>query len=468
MTGSASVVQPFSWRLAVMFVVLVATLMISPLVDVVLLALVIWALRGGTATIQALELSVLVKYMNPGLVRYDLYSGALLWLVIIVAALRVASEVSPRQLRRLVPVAVYVVIAALLSVAVSPAVAISLMKLLTFALVVCTVVMSADTLSASERESLQTWMLTLGITAIALSALTLLQPGIAYLRNGSGLQGILNHPQSLGSFAAPFAAVLLAKVLLQRKSAGPILLVATGLCWTVMFLTQARTAAFAATIGTLAALGARLWTGRRRASDATTGRIVALIAAGCLAIVVTATVTGKVGSAVTGFLLKRSGEQQIGAAFKASRGYGIESQWANFLDAPLTGHGFGVYPDGVFPSGVTRIWGIPISAPVEKGFVPTAVLEESGLLGALAFAALVFSLWLGAWRSRDPLRIAAFVSCVGVNVGEAIILSPGGIGLHIWVLMALAAASPAKAALAASVRAPAMPTARQRFPNVMR
>jgi hypothetical protein len=175
-----------------------------------------------------------------------------------------------------------------------------------------------------------------------------------------------------------------------------------------------------------------------------------------------------VGSAVTGFLLKRSGEQEIGAAFKASRGYGIESQWKNFLDAPLTGHGFGVYPDGVFPSGVTKIWGIPISAPVEKGFVPTAVLEESGLFGAFAFAGIIVSLWLGAWRSGDPLRIATFVSCVGVNVGEAIILSPGGIGLHIWVLMALAAAGPQRTAAAAVPAARTASTVARRFPNVMR
>ena len=49
----------------------------------------------------------------------------------------------------------------------------------------------------------------LGLTVTALSALTLLRPGIAFLLNGTGLQGILNHPQSLGTLLQRAASVAL-------------------------------------------------------------------------------------------------------------------------------------------------------------------------------------------------------------------------------------------------------------------
>ena len=52
---------------------------------------------------------------------------------------------------------------------------------------------------------MQTWLLTVGLTVIALSALTLVRPSVA-LGGDRGLQGILGQPQALGIFIAPFAA----------------------------------------------------------------------------------------------------------------------------------------------------------------------------------------------------------------------------------------------------------------------
>jgi hypothetical protein len=431
--------------------------------------LVFWAFRGRVATLQALELSVLVKYMNPGLVSYSSLSGVLLWLVILAAAIRVYTDATTAQWRRSAPAFVFVSIALLLSIAVSPAVEISVMKLMTFGLVVSTVLMATTGLNDAEAHSLQRWLLTLGLTVIALSALTLLRPGVAFLLNGTGLQGILNHPQSLGTFAAPYSALLLSQALLLRQGRSSARFVAIALCWTVMFMTEARTAAFAATFGVLAAGAARLWWGRKRRSETSPGAVLAAGAAALLVLAGAALAFDRVGTAVESFLLKRSGEQDVAAAFNVSRGVGAAAQWQNFLDSPLAGHGFGVYPDGSFPNGVTRVWGIPISAPVEKGFVPSAVLEETGVPGAIAFAVMIACLWGGAVRSRDPVRIAVFVAALGVNVGEAVILSPGGIGLHVWIILALAS-SPA--GLRIPVAQAAVPVADRvalrRFPQVMR
>lgn len=463
----------FSWLAAVIVVMLVALATLAPkIVDAVLIALTFWAVRSRLAALQALELSVIIKYMNPALTSYDTLSGVLLWLVILVAAARVAAQAAPYHWRRTVPVLIYATTAALLSLIASAAVEISVMKIITFTLIVCTIILGMHGLAPPERSKMQSWLLTVGIVVVALSALTMIQPAVAFFLNGSGLQGIFNHPQSLGSFTAPLAALLMARLVLQRKSIGPLSVALVAMIWTVMFMTEARTAAFAATLGVMAALGSRMWWGRKRRNDASTGRVVAIIGSAVLALLAATVLTDRVGSAVTGFLLKRSGESQVGAALHTSRGTGIESQWRNFLAAPVTGHGFGVYPDGRFPAGVTRVFGIPISAPVEKGFVPSAVLEESGVLGGIAFALMVGSLAAAVWRSQDPLRVAMLASALGVNAGEAVLLAPAGIGMHIWIVIALACTFDGvtmRRAEAAVVRVRASaPVGRARFPNVMR
>ncbi len=98
----------------------------------------------------------------------------------------------------------------------------------------------------------------------------------------------------------------------------------------------------------------------------------------------------------------------------------------------------GIYPSGDVPSGVKTFLGIPISASTEKGFIPTAVLEETGLIGTVFWLYFIFSLIRLALKSNDIRWIAMFFGCLFVNVGEAVFFSVGGIGLHLWLLIGLA------------------------------
>lgn len=114
------------------------------------------------------------------------------------------------------------------------------------------------------------------------------------------------------------------------------------------------------------------------------------------------------------------------------------SQWQNFVEHPLTGTGFGVNPAGDFVEAPVTFLGIPISAPVEKGFLPTAVLEEVGIPGALAFLALLGALVRQAYRAGDSVWLAVLLTCLFVNLGEAVFFSMGGLGLLFWIWIGLA------------------------------
>jgi hypothetical protein len=207
-----------------------------------------------------------------------------------------------------------------------------------------------------------------------------------------------------------------------------------------MLLTLARTAAVACLLGVLIAFAARTFKGRHQANQASGARILVVLVAGVFAIGAFGLATGKVGEAVNGFVLKRQ-NADVSKSFYDSRGWGIVSQWHNFLNRPFAGNGFGVYANGKFPAGVVEVYGIPLSAPVEKGFAPTAVLEETGVLGTLAFIWMFWVLAREAHRNIDLRLIATFWAALLVNLGEAVILSPGGIGLYVWLLISMSAAS---------------------------
>ncbi len=431
-----------SWPLACGVTLGVAALAASSVVAVVALGgCVIAALIGPASALQALTIATLITYANPAIVKLGPFAGALLRLVMVAAILRVLPMLRGRDLRLVWPVWLLGAVSAATSYFSSRAFEISIMKVITFTLAATAVLVAFERVRGERLLKLQTWFLTVGITVIALSALTLVKPGIA-LGGDNGLQGLLGQPQALGIFMAPFAAWCLTGVLLMRRKASP-LEVWVGLgTLALVLLTRARTGAFAIACAVGVVMLGRMLS-RRRAQQAALARPVLLVTLACLVLGGAGLATGAVSKFLTGFAYKGSlGEQHsLGGAFYESRGGGIVQEWHHFLDSPMIGNGFGVYPDGRFPAGVVRFAGIPLSAPVEKGFLPTAILEEGGLLGAGCLVLLIGWLSRSAWRALDLRWRALFVACLAMNVGECVFLAPGGIGILDWLLVGLAIAA---------------------------
>jgi len=137
------------------------------------------------------------------------------------------------------------------------------------------------------------------------------------------------------------------------------------------------------------------------------------------------------------FLQKRreniSGFREI---YENSRGSVIENSMDNFFKNPFTGIGFGVGSEATeFDIASDKLLGIPLSAPTEKGFLPSTVLEEVGIIGAVCFIMLLFSLLKIIFTSGNQLSLLIFFTCLMVNMGEMIFFSFGGIGLYIWLMI---------------------------------
>lgn len=454
--------------------VLVAVVASGPTSDVVQLGLLLWALRGPAPAIQALSLFVVVRGFNPILAAHGSLGGTLAWALPLAVSARLLPMASAPCFRWMVPLWTFCAIAALCSVMGSPALAVSLMKVATLALVASGVLIGCLKLSHAETRQLGIWLWTLAIVVAASSIALLVRPGIAHLPNSTLLNGILNQSQALGSFMAPFAAASLVQWLLARRSTNTRQLAIWVAIMACTLLTLSRTAALAAVLGmAFAVMGGS--SRDRRTSSADIGRVAGIVVALAFGLLILELATGSVLHGLSSFALK-GGAGTLEESFQASRGGLVTSQWHNFLTSPIYGHGFGVYADGDFPSGIRTFMGIPVSAPVEKGVLPTAVLEETGLLGFVAFAWLVYSLVAGVWRRAPHAVVAMLIACLFVNLGEAILLSPGGFGLHIWLLigwclraaqLSTAPATTTAGAAAATTPVPPGGPRRRPFPNLL-
>jgi len=290
--------------------------------------------------------------------------------------------------------------------------------------------------TANRSADWTTWFLGLWIAVVALSAPTFFFPQIGFARNGTGFQGILSHPQSLGIFLAPMVGWLTATLLLSTSRRPYWLYVLTPVAWGFLFLTAARTGLVAVAASFLVILLVAFTSRHDWAKRIVRGAfrpVSALVALGFLALLLLnpSLLVEKIYS----FVHKGQTNISVEQSFEQSRGRGIESQWENFKSHPMLGIGFGVSLDESFKPTPDPMTGLPLSAPVEKGFLPTAVFEENGLIGALVFLAFLFSLIRQVFSKADIALCWVFLASLFVNAGEMIFFSVNGPGLYMWVLL---------------------------------
>lgn len=408
----------------------------SPVVLIALVAAGIHALRGPRPALQALAVMVTVKYLNSSLYSFPPMTGVLAWLVLLVSAMRIVPKLNAGTLSVLGPLWAFVVIAGVLAPVNSGNPTVSLMKVASFGVGATAVVAAALVLRVGDAQRLRLWLPSLVLAVGLVSLLTIPFPAISQRVYLGSFQGILSHPQSFGTFLAPLVTLLASRLLLHRRQFSKLDGLALSVAGLLLLASATRTAALAVILGVTGAMFLGVLRNRTARREAMRAWMLG-IGLAALALIAVLASSGLRG-AVFEFVFKRDTTASLDEAFMSSRGVGIESQWRNFLEQPLIGHGFGIFPGGGFPTRVVTFMGLPISAPVEKGFLPTAVLEEVGVVGGAAFLVLVVAMVRRAMRTGDQPWTAVLLTCLFINLGEAVFFSVGGIGLVFWIWMGVA------------------------------
>ena len=118
-------------------------------------------------------------------------------------------------------------------------------------------------------------------------------------------------------------------------------------------------------------------------------------------------------------------------AMTSSRMGLVEESIRDFKQNPLFGMGFQVawYNESLEKSGK-----LVLSAPIEKGVLPTMVLGETGIVGTICFVIFLVSFYVTASSRKLFTTVTLFGVLLACNMGEATFFSPGGQGGLLWIL----------------------------------
>lgn len=409
---------------------LFASAIVEPLV---LVLFGLRALKGPKETIQAFFVLAFFLLGNPNLTSGD--SKTLRYLVYFLgfASVFFRKNATDTPLRQFL--VMFLVVEGLVFALFGQMPALSLLKLFSYFLGVYTIVEAF----AQTRHLKPYWFKfinTFFLFAIAGSALFLFA-GLGFERNGRGFQGIFIHPQTFGPLMAVITAWFTG-IWLGAKKPPIVMPFLVGVSFVFIYLSQARTGMGAALLGGGIAYLLSVFSKRAIPHQK---RLYKLAGAVGFGLVVLALLNpSRVQEAALGFIQKREvTSTEFSVIFQESRGFLVDASLNNFRAHPLFGIGLGVPTDyqDTDISNFQSIAGIPISASVEKGFLPAAIVEEMGILGALLSITLLLMIINRVRRRHSFMTLWVLLSALLINVGEAVLFSVGGLGIFIWIIVGM-------------------------------
>lgn len=411
----------------------------EPTANASYLVLAGFALAGRSQAVHALALVWLFGLLSPGLApnasadslgRYAVIAAAALSVVLRMGLSRRSTQVSWPVLATAL-VGLFLLLHSFLF---SPMVDVSALKAVSWSTVLLTLLsawggMEEDVKAKTENQ------LFFGLVAVMLASLPLVFMPLGYLRNGSGFQGVLSHPQAFGLSMALLGTWGASRMLGESRPQWRLVML-VAICVVLVVLSETRTAGLAMLVGVSTAMFTIPLLANRSIKAALPGvlstRVHLVLFLGAGAMLVAGPL---IADRISDYLVKRSESDTLVEAYGESRGHLIHDMWLNVQARPLTGTGFGIAstPQDMV---VVRdpIMNLPVSASIEKGVMPLAVLEEIGLFG---FAFVVAWLWLMIRRAakRGVAALSVTLTILLLNMGESTLFSAGGVGLVTLILL---------------------------------
>jgi hypothetical protein len=409
------------------------------------LLLMAWALTSAHGIIQSLSLIVLILQANPGLAAVEPRISVLKWVLIFICLVRIALAgkwhhgKGPAWLPWF---GVFVGVTTILALLVSYDSFLSGFKLISFAAGAIVALLGIVSDTRSPRYWLN-WFFTVHCVVVFLSVPVLFLPA-GYLRAvNRSFQGIFADPQAFGVYLAIWCSYLVTYLVTSRR-VSPFLLFVTGLTAYFVVASHCRGAMLAIAVSAVISGLTALFSSRVGLNYSNPWTIARLCTIVLFAVCLVAYEPSGISAGLKGLTLKGytgNGDNLIallGASFEESRGEQVRSMVESIAVHPLAGVGFGVAPLGVLQV-VERdpIFGLPVSAPLEQGFLPLAVLAQIGIIGALVLGAFLSKLTAPLVKFAPAPALAMFITSLLINMGEMIFFSTGGIGLQMWLILGL-------------------------------
>lgn len=398
-----------------------------------------YSLFGRVAAIQALTISWFLTVLNPGIAPDSNGLTAGRFLVVFFAAFSVAiREIlsRPKGIKKFNFATLMLgLIIIFHSFFFSFEMDVSILKISAWLMVILTLLSAWQNIDDESREILfnqiENFLALITIFSLPLLAV----PGVGYLRNDVGFQGLLNHPQAFGPTVALLGALVSGKILSNKTTKWKDV-VLFGICLVMVVLSGARTAGFAMLIGlTLTIIFGPILVRKTRMSfmpGLKSKKFWTFLVISFFIIFVTSSFFVE---QVSTYVFKRAEGSSLIDAAEASRGGLVLEMFSNIEARPLVGIGFGIASR---PSEMEIIrdgfLGLPLSTAVEKGVMPIAVVEELGMICAVAVF-LWLLLVLKKCSAMGVQKLVLIMTLLLINLGESMLFSVGGMGMILLILM---------------------------------
>lgn len=443
------------WPLLILILTLALRLASEATANASFFLLSAYALSGRSQAIQALALSWLFSMLSGGekgglapsasqaaIGRYAVIAAAALSILL----RNVFSSSTSRVSQPVITTLFFGVFILFHSCLFSVDVEVSVLKTIVWMVAMLTLFSAWEGLSAWERQWLQAQLIGL-LMGILLCSLPLLFLPLGYITNGTGFQGVLNHPQGFGPVMALLCAFVIVGFLAQPLPRWRDLLLAV-ICLVLVVMSQARTAGLALVLGVPIAVTVAPAMMKHSAQSALPGLRNTKMLLMLLSLILSALAGLALGkgeelaNVLESYLSKRSGSSNLSEAYESSRGGLINAMWDNINSQPLTGIGFGI-ASKPWEMEVTRDpnLGLPTGAAIEKGVLPVAVLEEIGIPGFVLFLGWLWILIQRAGR-RGVTELALVATILLFNFGESTLFSTSGFGMINLIVLAWAVTFP--------------------------
>lgn len=314
---------------------------------------------------------------------------------------------------------------------------VSILKAFSWTVVMGTLLSAWGGLYHADRAHLERQLFG-GLLVLAIISLPLTINDIGYLRNGTGFQGVLSHPQGFGPTVALLFAWLAGRLLMTSapswRDLGLLLL-----CIVLVVMSESRTAGLGVASVIVISIPLTLilvkLPVRRSMPGLKSRRALMLTLFGTVVMVVYgANLFDKLGN----YYYKKSTEAGALRIANESRGQLVEPMVENIKKTPVTGIGFGIASDpGLMDITRDPILGLPTGAAIEKGVLPIAVLEELGIVGFLLVVGWLWFMVGSGFRSGIVLS-SVLATLLVMNFSESTFFSPSGFGLFPLILFAWA------------------------------
>ena len=439
----------FTWQNILLNLVLISFLVFINKVGLVgnaifYVVLTVMALKNSEGALKALSLSLMATTINSSFVSLSIVFAIGRLVILFVVAGRFMLDLSKMRgdfMRRgyVWLLFGFCAVVAMGSVMNGYFVVVSLLKLLAFSAGVFAILLGADVVRVRSSD-LTCWCFSLIIFCVLLGVVAqVIGAGYGAERNGvisPFFKGAFSHSQTLGAIGGLMLVYLFTIYLFSPYRYKLFTLCLAAVLTYQVYLTASRTGISTAVIGCAATLClAYLAPGGRRQVRFHLPRLQLAVMAGVgfiLMIFVNFFTGNSLGKGLTSILLKYEGSEALSwEVLFQTRMPLIEFMIANFKTSPLTGIGFGTSYDPGFAAKAT--W---YTAPIEKGVLPLAVLEETGLSGSLFYWAFIIFFLIYLIRERNISGFGIFIAMLVANLGEMMFFSFGGAGGMCWFVVA--------------------------------